>query len=369
MKIIKDAGINPGQAKRVAGKVRFPWTRTVDGKGALDMDSREVRQCLIGRRVFLVAACSLSLSATSAAQPAWKPERTVEIVVGSAAGGGNDTTARNLLRIWQGNKWLENATVVNKVGGGGSLAYAYIHQAPGDGHRIAIARTGLLTNHIRGLSPINYTDMTPIAMVADDPMALTVRADSPIRSVGDLVARWRSDPQSLTTSLGSSSGSTTHFLVALVARSAGVNPARLKVINPGGAATSVTQLLGGHIDMVSLAAGNTVAHHKAGTLRMIGVAADKRLPALPEVPTIREQGIDVVQGGWTLIVGASGLTAAQTAYWEGLLERTVNHPEWKKALEADNSVWLFMKSQPTREFLRKEYETDRGLLVELGMVK
>jgi len=333
------------------------------------MGSDNVMQCLIRRCALLLATCGWMFAVPCAAQPAWKPERTVEIVVGSAAGGGNDTTARNLLRIWQENKWLENATVVNRVGGGGSLAYIYTNQVPGDGHRIAIARTGLLTNHIRGLSPINYTDMTPIAMVADDPMALTVRADSPIRSVGDLATRWRADPQSLTTSLGSSSGSTTHFLVALVARSAGVNPARLKVINPGGAATSVTQLLGGHIDMVSLAAGNTVAHHKSGTLRMIGVASDRRLSSLPDVPTIREQGVDVVQGGWTLIVGASGLTAAQLAYWEGLLERTVNHPEWKKAIEADSSVWLFMKSQPTREFLRKEYETDRGLLVELGMAK
>ena len=75
------------------------------------------------------------------------------------------------------------------------------------------------------------------------------------------------------------------------------------------------------------------------------------------------------QGGWTLIVGPKGLSPVQVAYWENLLERTVNHPAWKKFLDDDSGEWLFMKSQPTREFLRKEYDTDRALLVELGMVK
>lgn len=314
-------------------------------------------------------ACFALHAGASLAQPAWKPERTVEIVVGSAPGGGNDKTARTLLKIWQQEKWLENATVVNRVGGGGAVAYTYTNQNPGDGHRIAVARTGLLTNHIRGLSPLNYTDMTPIAMVADDPHALTVRADSPIRSAKDLIARWKTDPQALSISLGSSLGSTTHFLVALVAKSGGVDPTRLKVLNPGGASKSVTQLLGGHIDMVSLGAGNTAAHHKAGTLRMIGVATEKRLASLPDVPTLREQGVDVLQGGWTLIVGAGRLSASQVAYWENLLERAVNHPEWKKSIEDDSAVWLFTKSQPAREFLKKEYDTDKALLVELGMVK
>ena len=323
----------------------------------------------IERCVATLAASGMLFAATCAAQPGWKPERAVEIVVGSAAGGGNDRVGRTLLKIWQENKWLENAAVVNKVGGGGSLAYAYTNQNSGDGHRIAVARTGLLTNHILGLSPISYADMTPIAMIADDPMSLTVRADSPMKSVKDLVARWNTDPQSVSISLGSSRGSTTHFLVALIAKSGGVDPRRLKVLTFGGAADSLTSLLGGHIDMVSLALGNVVVHHRAGTLRIIGVASARRQASLPEVPTIREQGIDVVQGGWTLIVGARGLSPAQIAYWENLLERTVNHPAWKKSIEDDNGEWLFMKPQPTREFLKKEYDTDRALLVELGMAK
>jgi putative tricarboxylic transport membrane protein len=326
-------------------------------------------QRLIRRFTVSLAACGALLATTCAAQPAWKPDHTVEIIVGSAAGGGNDKTARTMLKIWQQNKWLENAAVINKVGGGGSLAYIYANQTPGDAHRIAVARTALLTNHIRGLTPITYTDMTPIALIADDPMTLTVRADSPIKSVTDLIARWKTDPQSVSISLGSSRGSTTHFLVALIAKSAGIDPRKLKVVTFSGSADSVTNLLGGHIDVVCLAPGSIVEHHKAGTMRMIGVASNERLASVPDVPTIREQGIDVIQGGWTLVVGAKGLSPAQVEYWETLLARTVNHRDWKKSLEEDSGEWLFMKSQPTREFLKKEYDADRALLVELGMVK
>ena len=77
----------------------------------------------------------------------------------------------------------------------------------------------------------------------------------------------------------------------------------------------------------------------------------------------------MVQGGWTLIAGPKDLTPAQVAYWENLLERAVNHPEWKKSLQEDSAEWLFMKAPATREFLKKEYDTDRALLIELGMVK
>ena len=309
------------------------------------------------------------LAMPCAAQTIWKPDRTVELFVGSAPGGGNDVTARTLQRIWQETNWLPKAVVVNKVGGGGALAYTYATQHSGDGHTVAIARTALLTNHILGLSKLTLADVTPLAIVADDAMSLSVRADSPIKSVKDLVARWKTDPQSVSISLGSSRGSTTHFLVAQVAKSAAIDPRALKVVTFGGSADSITNLLGGHIDMLSLGLGAVAEHHKAGRLRVIAIASEKRSPALPDVPTLKEQGFPVLQGGWTAIIGARDLSSPQVAYWENLLERTVDHPIWKRSLEQDYAQWIFMKSQRTREFLKKDYETARMLLTELGMAK
>ena len=309
------------------------------------------------------------LAGAGASAQGWKPVKPVEFVVGSAPGGGNDKTARTMQRIWQGNKWLENATVVNKVGGGGAIAYNYVAQHPSDAHYVAVVRKAFLANHILGRSPLNYTDMTTLAIVGDEAMALAVRADSPIKSVQDLVGRIKTDPQSVAVSVGSARGATPHFTYALVAKAAGVDPRRLKVITFGGAAESVTNLLGGHIDLLSGSVDNVIPHVQSGAMRVLGISSARRVAALPNVPTLKEQGFDVVQGGWIAVMGPCGMTEAQIAYWEALLERTVNHADWKRMLEADALEWEFIKSDAARDILKKDYELSRTLLGELGMVK
>jgi putative tricarboxylic transport membrane protein len=316
----------------------------------------------------LVAAFAIGCSTLCTAQPAWKPSKTVEFVVASAPGGGNDKTARTMQKLWHDSKWLENVAVVNKVGGG-SLAATYTQQHAPDPHYLMVARLALITNYLLGRSTVNYTDLTPLAIVGNEPTAFAVRADSPIRTLKDLIARWRADPQSVSVSVGSSRGSTTHFVLALVAKAAGVDARKLKVITFGGGAESVTNLLGGHIDMMSASVDNALAHHQAGTMRILGIATAKHAVALPDVPTFMEQGCEVVRGGWTAIICPQGLTPAQIAYWESLLERTAQHPEWKRQMEADSLEWEFMKAQATHDYLKQEYDSARELLAELGMLK
>jgi putative tricarboxylic transport membrane protein len=211
--------------------------------------------------------------------------------------------------------------------------------------------------------------MTPLAIVGDEAMGLTVRADSTIKSSKDLIARWRTDPQSVSISLGSSRGSTTHYVVGLLAKAGGVDPRKLKLLTFGGNAESITNLLGGHIDMTCGAIGQTLEHHKAGKLRVIGIAATKRSAQLPDVPTLRENGFDVVVPAWIAVVGPKDLPPAQVTYWENMLERGVNHPLWKKMLEDESVEGLFMKSQAARDYLRKDSEKIRALLPEIGMTK
>src|SRR3954463_15975462 len=130
------------------------------------------------RRGALAVCAAVLASVTAPAVAQWKPARPVEIVVGFAAGGGNDKSARVMQKIWKDTN-LVDAVVVNKVGGGGALAYTYVSQKTGDGHALAIAQAGLNTNHITGRSPLHYTDVTPLAFVGNEPVGLAVRADSP----------------------------------------------------------------------------------------------------------------------------------------------------------------------------------------------
>jgi putative tricarboxylic transport membrane protein len=317
----------------------------------------------------LFAASVMLLAVPCAAQTAWKPEKPVEFVVLSAPGGGNDKTARLIQRIWRETRWLENVNVLNKPGGGGAVAYTYVSQHAGDGHYLAVVRKGLLTNHILGRSPLHPGELTPLAVMANEPNAMAVRADSPMKGAKDLAGRLKNDPQSITTSVGSTRGGPSHMMVVQLAKLAGADHEKLKIVTFRGSSDSITNLLGGHIDVISSSVDALVPHHRSGTMRILGVATAERSAALPNVPTFRNQGYDVVMGNWTAIMGPKGLTPAQVAFWEELLERTFKHPLWKDMLEADALEADFRKSQPTRELVARDYESERRMLVELGMAK
>ncbi len=314
-------------------------------------------------------ACLTCVCATAQAQPAWQPDKPVEFVVGSGPGGGNDRTARVLQKIWSENKWLQNVTVVNKVGGGGALAYTYTNQHPNDAHYLVIVRPGYLSNHILGRSTIGPNDMTPLAMVSGERSVLAVRTASPLKSIADVIERLKQDPQALSVSVGSTRGSTPHVMIALLAKMNGIDARRLKVVTFAGGAESLTQLLGGHIDMMSVSIDNAVPQYKNGALRILGVSTAQRVPAIPDVPTLREQGFDLVLGGFTIVMGPRGLTPAQIAYWENMIERAVNHADWKRQLAIDFQDPDFRKSAATREHLRQQYEFLRTVFSDIGMTK
>lgn len=311
------------------------------------------------------AACALFPAHTRAQ---WKPEHPVEVVVFAAPGGGNDKTVRVLQKIWRETKMVD-AVVTNKVGGGGSLAYTYVAQKTGDPHVMAIAQAGLITNHITGRSPVQYTDLTPLAYVGSEPVGLAVRADSPYRNLREFADQLKIDPQSLAISVGSTRGAINHFTMALFAKAIAVDPNKLKILVFGGGAESVTNLLGGHIDAMSQAINNAIPHYKAGKLRILAISTAKRSPGLPDVPTFREQDFDVTIEGWTAFMGPRGLTAAQIAYWEGMFAKTVQHDEWKKYLAFNSWEWGYRNSRETLEYLARDEEQSRALLTELGMAK
>lgn len=317
------------------------------------------------RLAVLLWAC-----ATAQAQPAWRPERQVELVVGSGPGGGNDRTARSLQKIFTENKWLSNVSVINKVGGGGALAYTYVNQHVNDAHYLVIVRQGLLSNHILGRSPISPADMTPLAMLTSEASSLAVRAGNAVlKSVPDILERLRQDPHALTISLGSTRAGAPHLALALLVKAGGIDPRRLKLVTFSGGAESVTQLLGGHIDIAAVSIDNTAPHHKSGAMRILGISTAQRLAALPDVPTYKEQGYDIVMGGFTIVMGPRGLTPAQIQYWENLLERASSTVEWKRMMAAELQDLDFRRSAATREYLRQQYELTRTLMADIGMTK
>lgn len=320
------------------------------------------------RFVCLLYALFASLAAH--AQSAWQPQRPVEIVVGSGPGGGNDRNARALQKILIENKWLQHVSVINKVGGGGALSYTYVNGHATDAHYLVFVRQGLLSNHVLGRSPISHTDLTALAMLSSEPSGLAVRAaNASLKSLTDVMDRLKQEPGSLTTSLGSTRAGSPHLMLGMLAKAGGIDARRLKLVTFSGGAESMTQLLGGHIDMAAVSIDNAAPHHRSGALRILGVSSVQRLSALPDVPTFREQGHDIVFDGFTIVMGPRGITPAQVQYWENLLERVSNTAEWKRLMAADLQDLDFRRSAATRDYLRQQHELTRTLLADIGMTK
>jgi putative tricarboxylic transport membrane protein len=322
---------------------------------------------------FLVATTTAALIcvAGGATAQTWSPQKNVEIVVGSAAGGSNDKTGRTVEKILNDKHLVPTTlTVNNKAGGGGNIALTYVSQKVGDAHYLVVATPSLLTNHIVGQSTLNYTDFTPIASLFNDYIVFAVNPDSGIKTGRDLIERLKKDPKSISIGFATALGSHNHIGAGLLMKAIGGEAKALKAIAFKGSAEAITALLGGHIDLVTTAAGNVDAQVAAGKLRIIGIAANQRFPgALANVPTWKEQGINVAFGGWRAIVGPRGMTAAQSAYWEGALRQVVETPEWKQDLV--NNYWSndFVTGEQFRKDMAADYASMKSVLVDLGLAK
>ena len=323
----------------------------------------------------LVVGFALALSSVTThhalAQAQWKPARPVELIAPSAAGGGTDTTARLIQRILQERRLVEAPlTVVNKSGGSGSVALAYLQQHTGDAHYIAVASALLITNHVSGRSQLTHNDFTPLALLNSEYVVVGVKADSPLAALKDVAARLRQDPGALSFAVGTSLGGANHIAVAGVARAAGADARKLKTVVFKSSADSAVAALGGHVDVMVSSASLMLPHLKSGAMRVLGVASPKRLGGtLASTPTFREQGIDTVVDNFRFVLAPSRLSAAQVAYWDDTLARLTQTEEWKRDLQQNQWENTYMHSRATRKYLDDEYAETKRALAEIGLAK
>lgn len=322
-----------------------------------------------GLRTLLAFSLMTMVTATAWGQ-AWRPDKTVEIITSSAQGGSNDKVARQLQSIMQNERLIGvPVSVVNKPGGNQTLARIYLNQKPGDAHYFEIGNPTLIANHISGLTNLSHRDFTPIALLVSEYTALTVKADSPIRNLADLIALMKKDPEAVSAGISNRGGSN-HLTLALTAKAAGIDPRRLKVVVFKSNSESTTALIGGHLQLVSASVPSVIGQVLAGNARVIAVGAPQRMSgALAQVPTIREQGYNVTLDNWRGFIAPKGVGAAQVAYWEDVLARATATAEWKKDLEANHWTNNFLRSREFGRFLDDEYAETRAILTDLGLIK
>jgi putative tricarboxylic transport membrane protein len=310
-----------------------------------------------------------SIASTALAQPArWKPSRNVEVIVQSAAGGSSDRSARVTQKILSSLPGFPSVSVNNKPGAGGLLSMYYLNQHAGDAHYLATLSTTAITNHLLGLSPLNFRHFTPLSILLREYPVFVTRPDSPIANARDLLERLRKDPASVSFAYATARGNHNHVMIGMLIQAAGSDPrkARAIVYNAGGEATTAT--LGGHIDVGVVAPANVIPLLAAGKIRVLGIAAPQRQHgAFAAAPTFREQGINAVYFSWRGFMGPKGLSPAQLAFWDQAFAQLVKVPEWKQDVERNAWAEVFMGSAQTLRHLEHETETLRKLLTDLGV--
>ena len=320
--------------------------------------------------------CALALALAAApaaalAQAAWKPDRPIELISGSAAGNSVDRMLRTIARTVQEKRFVElPVNVMNRPGGGNTVAWNYLNQRAGDGHYLMVANLNLSAGHLTGTSTYSYRDFSAVCLLFDEYIALLVKADSPIKDGRDLIERMRKDPGSLSLSFSSVAGGANHIAAGLVLKSAGVDVKKVRTVVFDSASKAVTAMLGGHVDVVSSSVSVAVSQLQAGTVRVVGVSSPRRLAgAFADVPTWKEQGVEGTFSNYRGLIGPKGMQPAQVAYWEGVFSALDQDENWRADL--DRNLWVahFLNGRDTRQYWDDLSVQVRAVLDDIGLLK
>jgi putative tricarboxylic transport membrane protein len=321
--------------------------------------------------LFLIMVLPWVTGARAQPQSVWRPEKPVEFIVPTAAGGNNDKLTRLAQKILQDRKLLAVPGVVfNRPGGNQSIAVLHALQHPGDPHYVLFSNPVIFTNELSGVGNRRYTELTPLALLVIESTVLTVRAASGLRHMGDLAERLKADPESVSFAMPSRGGQP-HLTAAVAVKAMGADPRKMKVVVFKSSGESMTALLGGHVDVMVSSAGSVIAQAQAGQVRVLAIAAAQRMAGnLAAVPTFREQGINSTGvAAWRGFFGPRNLTSAHIAFWDDTFTRMTETGEWKKNLEEGDLTQQYLRSREFGQYLEGEYAATRAAMLDLGLIK
>jgi putative tricarboxylic transport membrane protein len=315
------------------------------------------------------AACLLAVGAWvcgAAWGQSFAPARPVELVVHSALGGGSDVFARALVEVLEREKLTPQPfRIVNKTSGASAEAMAYLAAKRGDDHTLAVFTNTWLTTPLTGKDPAHTIhDFTPIARLVLEPTIAVVRADSPYRNLNDFVEAARKSPGTLKQAGGSVTA--VESMTGLLLQSA--TGAKWTFVPTPAVADRMVNLVAGRIDIVIPQPQDANEQIAAGKARAIAAITERRLAALPDVPTVKEQGIAMsiianVRG----VVAPAAMPAAARSYWEELFARLGATPSWRRYV-ADNQVEdVFLRGPQLAPYLEEQTGLMRRVLREAGV--
>ncbi len=307
----------------------------------------------------LAAAGTLPLTAHAAAN--------IKMMIPANPGGGWDSTGRALGKAMLDAKAVDTVQYDNKGGAAGVIGLAqFVNASKGDGNALMVMGAVMLGGIITSKPAVGLDKVTPIARLTSEYNVFVVPADSPLKTMKDVVEQLKKDPGSVKWG-GGSKGSTEHISASMLAGKVGVDPKKVNYVAFRGGGEATAAILGGNVTVGGSGYSEFAEYIKAGKMRAIGVTSEKRLPGI-NVPTMRESGYDVVLGNWRGVYGAPGISADQRAALTDIIVKATKSKSWADDLEKNGWTPALMTGKAFDDFVDSEFASLRGTMHLAGML-
>ncbi|MEP6791908.1 MAG: tripartite tricarboxylate transporter substrate binding protein [Ramlibacter sp.] len=292
---------------------------------------------------------------------------SVRMMIPAHPGGGWDATGRALGKALQEARVADSVTYENKGGAAGVLGLAqFINGSKGDPNALMVMGAVMLGGIITGKPPVNLSQATPIARITSEYNVFVVPAGSPLRGMADVVARLRKDPGSVRWG-GGSRGSTEHIAAAMIVRQAGVDPSAINYIAFRGGGEAAAAILGGNVTVGGSGYGEFAEYITTGKMKAIAVTSGTRLKGV-DVPTLKEQGLDVEIGNWRGLYGAPGIGEARRGALAGMVLAALKTRSWADSLQKNQWTPAPLTGPAFDRFVDDEFASLRATMVKSGLV-
>ena len=308
----------------------------------------------------LAAAGTLPLSAHAAA--------AIKMMIPANPGGGWDSTGRALGKALLDSGAASSVTYDNKGGAAGAIGLAqFVNSSKGDPNALMVMGAVMLGGIITGKPPVNLSQVTPIARLTTEYNVFVLPPNSPFKNMAEVIAQLKKDPGSVKWG-GGSRGSTEHIAAAMIAREVGVDPAKINYVafRVGGEATAA--ILGGNVTVGGSGLSEFAEYIKTNKMKPIAVTSAQRLASEKDIPTLKEQGINVEIGNWRGVYGAPGITAEQRKALIDALAKTFKHKVWQDAMAKNGWTPAWMAGDEFANFVDAEFASMRATMAKSGMI-
>jgi len=296
------------------------------------------------------------------------PQRPVQLIVPWGAGGGTDATARIIATLLE-KELKQPFNVVNRTGGSGVVGHDAIAKATPDGYTIGLITVEITMMHHVGLTQLKHTDYTPIGLVNADPAAINVRADSPYKTVKDLLAAIKANPGKMKAS-GTGQGGIWHLAIAGLLKEQGIDPNALPWVPSNGAAPGMQDMIAGGVDVVPCSIPEARPMIDAGKARAL-VIMDANPPALyPNVPTLKKElGTNWQIAAWRVIAAPKGIPADVQKTLATALKKVYDSKDYKDFMASRGFGVIWADPQETAKFMAASDANLGGALKAVGLAK